>query len=66
MRTDLMRRIGLSVGLGVLAATIAMAIRNADEIGFFAFVGGALLGISIPPITDTAADPAEPRDTHAA
>lgn len=52
MRSDLMRRMGMSVGLGVLAASIAMAINNDGKIGFFAFVGAALLGISIPPIVE--------------
>jgi len=52
MRSDLMRRMGMSVGLGVLAASIAMAINNSTQIGFFAFVGAALLGISIPPIVE--------------
>ena len=53
MRSDLMRRMGMSVGLGVLAAAIAMAISQNDQtIGFFAFVGAALLGISIPPIVE--------------
>jgi len=54
MRSDLMRRMGMSVGLGVLAAAIAMAISQNDQtIGFFAFVGAALLGISIPPIVES-------------
>jgi hypothetical protein len=52
MRSDLMRRMGMSVGLGVLAASIAMAIEPSSQIGFFAFVGAALLGISIPPIVE--------------
>jgi hypothetical protein len=59
MRSDLMRRMGMSVGLGVLAASIAMAINNDGKIGFFAFVGAALLGISIPPIIEP--DRIEPR-----
>ncbi len=52
MRSDLMRRMGMAVGLGVLAASIAMAIEPSNRIGFFAFVGAALLGISIPPIIE--------------
>ncbi|HUU93917.1 MAG TPA: hypothetical protein VM238_22210 [Phycisphaerae bacterium] len=64
MRSDLMRRIGLSVGLGVLAAAIAMAIDNDSRIGFFAFVGAALLGISIPPIIEP--DKAEPESAEPA
>ncbi|KPJ72369.1 MAG: hypothetical protein AMK72_10025 [Planctomycetes bacterium SM23_25] len=60
MRSDLMRRMGMSVGLGVLAASVAMAISQNDQtIGFFAFVGAALLGVSIPPIVEPT--PAQPR-----
>jgi len=59
MRSDLMRRMGMSVGLGVLATAMAMAISQNDQmIGFFAFIGAALLGISIPPIVEP--DKAEP------
>jgi hypothetical protein len=65
MRSDLMRRMGMSVGLGVLAASIAMAISQSNEtIGFFAFVGAALLGISIPPIVEPGGK--EMRDPDAA
>jgi len=64
MRSDLMRRMGMSVGLGVLAASIAMAIEPSNQIGFFAFVGAALLGISIPPIVEPGGK--EMRDPDAA
>jgi hypothetical protein len=60
MRVDLMRRIGMSVGMAVLACSIAMAVSDHDQtIGFFAFVGAALLGISIPPIVEQHSEQAQ-------
>ena len=49
--TDLsiIRRLGLAIGLALLAGGLAYGFRGSDEAGGMAAIGGALVGFFITP-----------------
>jgi putative effector of murein hydrolase len=49
--TDLgiIRRVGLAIGLALLAGGLAYGFRESDEAGAMAAIGGALVGFLITP-----------------
>ena len=46
---ELIRRIGLAIGLALLAGGLAYGFQESDEAGAMAAIGGALVGFFVTP-----------------